>query len=300
MPIDSSNSHSGPNASDTAEMEGQELFECPECGTQNPREAAICTGCRQPIDYEATEEKRSRRRHPSTTSRRRANKTEDPLIEGDEAFVWQARLPLAERVKREVPEWSYNWVTRERLRWIAVGAGVLVVLVVFLAWPDSARTERSGQLDLTFRYPGGWVEISPASDLPNSFTVASRLTGEGGEIGLAITRDGASLAMITLPKDDETETTEPQVLAERAEALRLIYQISTDARVGQPHEVSILGARGISVQGERVAAGQRIREETVVLFLEDQEVYILMSAPESQWESDRQAMEQILKSARRT
>lgn len=286
--------------SETAGDSNADLIACPKCGTENSKSSAICSGCRQPIDPELEEERRSRKRHPSAKTKRKATRGDSGTSEDDEAIVWRARLAWPERIKRYIPERTYTWITRERLRWIAAGAGVLIVLIVILAWPDSARTERSGNLDLLFRYPGGWQEIAHETEVVDSFTVASRLIGEGGEVGLAITRNDAALAVITLPKDEETETTEPQVLLERAEALRLIYEISTDARAGALREAKVLGANAIVVPGERISAGQRYREESTVLILDDREVYILMSAPEDRWASEREAMDQILKSAKKT
>lgn len=286
-------------SSESSDDVNADLITCSECGTENSKSSAICSNCHQPIDPESAEERRSRRRHPSSKIRRKATRGSGGNREGDEVIVWRARLSFAESIKRYVPEWAYAWITRERLRWIVAGGGMLLVLIAILAWPNSVQTGRSGNLDLLFKYPGGWQDIAHETEVADSFTVASRLIGEGGEVGLAITRNRATLAVITLPIDEETETAEPQLLLERAEALKLIYEISTDARAKQPREAKVLGANGITVPGERVSAGQQYREESTVLVLDNREVYVLMSAPEKQWDSDRDAMDQILKSAKK-
>lgn len=276
------------------------LITCPECETQNSRDAAICEGCHQPLDLESIEERRARRRHPAGKSRRRPRRSTQNFSTDEASILWKARISLKERIKHELPEWCQDWITRERLRWIGAGVILLLALIILLSWPDSTRTERSGRLELIFKYPGGWREMSHTNELPEAFTVAPRLVDEGAEVALAITRNGAALAMLSLEGASQTDTATSVIVNERAEALRLIYEISTDARAGPIREVKAFDSEGLSVSGERMIAGKRIKEEVLVLDLDGNEVYVLMSAPESQWQADRQEMEQILKSARRS
>lgn len=302
---------------------GDEGLICPECETVNSRGAVLCAGCRQPIDPETIEERRARRRHPTARESRRAAKRSkekspagrrrseddsdgvggrlrsklsgDPGELDDDVLLWHARLPASEILKREIPEWTYSWITRERLRNIAIGAGVALLLVAFLLWPDGAKVERSGGLGLTFTRPSGWSDISQRSDWPGHFTLGPKVADEETETDLAIERGPSALAVID--SSPISDSLSPESLRTKAESIRLLYELSSNTRPGSIREVTYFGEAGFALSGEHLAGGERRQEEMIVLAYKGRETIILMSAPLARWPEDREAMEEILGSA---
>jgi hypothetical protein len=211
----------------------------------------------------------------------------DPDVE-----IWRGKISAAEQVQRTLPQWSYGWITRDRIVYLALGAFALVVIGYF-ALQTGAPAKPPGELGLTFRYPDEWTDASDDPDWPAAFTTARSDLDAGGRADLVIARDASMLAVVVMPSTTETITAEG--LRTELNTAELLYSLSTDSRVGTPREIRIMGETGYSVTAERITQGIRRIEEVVVLVKNGRVVHVLMSGPYDRWSRDRAAMEQLLR-----
>lgn len=298
---------------------------CPECETENEEGAAICVECRQPLDAEAIEEHAARRRHPTGRGERRAARqasrqknlpgrrrsADEPAGLSEKvkakvsrnppepaeagAIVWYARMPTKDRVQREIPNWSYGWITRRRLVYVGVALIVLAAMAALIAQPDRTQVGQAKDIGLTFRYGPEWTDIAPRGDWTSRFSLAPSVVEDGASTDLAIERGDVALAVVDF--EPETETVSPELIASRVNGIKLLFDLSPDSRVGSSRQINLYGKTAYSVTGERIVNGEKRQEEVIVTERNGREVYLMMSAPSSKWKEARETIDQVIKSA---
>ena len=226
-------------------------------------------------------------------------KTEDT---GREAVLWEGKLSWSQRIRQWVPDRFVLPLCRAREKLgiqgiVAIGVAMVVIglVVAGLSMRPKSTRDAAEKIGFSFEVSDRWRDVRSSTEWPSYFVVTSKILSWGAEPSLVFVKDSTRLAILS--KAVATDTSSPQVAADDAQELALVYSLSNDTRLQGRSEVEVFGSKGVIFVAERSMAGEYFNEAVAVVPLNNRVVYVVYAAPQDQWDSERREVEGILRSA---